>query len=1170
MLNNTQRSHGHGISYNTGATHPIWLTFRSQELEKEYCRFVYETSGFYGGRIWHCVAVLINLVILVWYRGMRVGWNFSSQMFNELTVALFASTVSAVVIGAALLIPKLAAWRELLFLTSLTAHWPSFTVAAYFGLGPPWVYSVGICVGCLFFCTFVVQARFHRVLWIILIVPILTLALTTTLLPAQYFTLHKHMEIIFWTVGLFPLGFLVYFEKQSRKNFVRMSNCMKEIADVSRRTQGTRDLVVNFFARTPCEDFLLDGKKVARAHTYPDCAMIVTDIAGFTAWTSETPQTTVISTLSKMFAFIDEKSAHYNVEKISTVGDCFIGAIFPCERPVEERCCDMHHFACGIIHSAEKLELRVGTHIGTVVAGFIGSMPPKFDIFGPDVAIAKHMEHDGVKGNCHSSFKMLEIASSCGKPFAAVDTELGKVFPQWERTCNRNTEIDIVEFTEHERVKICQALITIGQERKEKEKATETAQVEGQRQTDSPTFVYGFGDATPLNSTINNGLNGSTNAYEALWMQNSDSIGGSVESFSHQESSGDPDSFERLPSMGNNRNGMAGIPQISIVSSDGVETTIDTRPPTTSPSTYSRAPVGSILGAPAPNHQSVPSAIAAASRSPKVNVGFSDELASVPEQVLLSPASASTHLSLNPGPNDENSKAGKMKDSKHSKKLKYQRPQDMDVATLVETASKASISQMGSDMHSFFSRASEMESHLELNKILLKFNHEEHEELYGKFIHRTGLLKNTEFSILLVSSFFVVAQMLVCDLSSDQNRLLYAGSLIVICSYFTVSKVGIRFQYHRLYMLLNFELICIFMTFQSVPDNYQSKFYAGAVTSNTYQVLFLASQFMLDIRMMTRFALLLVAAVNAYALSGIRWLVFRDDVLPWDVVYLVGVVGWGFVSYFADFSLRSAYAADEKLKLSLRTSRGRHQVLAARALDVMLPPFVSHRLLGSRDPLEDLDADAGDEEGGNDKLFDTEGLAGEDTLWNFDSACVVFISFDPHLGDENHDFIDIINKAFSEIEEILSSGQIHKIKTSGLTLLAVSGINDEKDHIPVTLRAALEIQSKVFGKAGREGWDFSIGVNNGPIMGAVLGRSAMIFDVFGDTVNLASRMQSTAVNKHIQVSKSIRDAIGLGNQTLSLKLNPPVVVKGKGTLETYDLTVRETREKERLPAAART
>ena len=153
-----------------------------------------------------------------------------------------------------------------------------------------------------------------------------------------------------------------------------------------------------------------------------------------------------------------------------------------------------------------------------------------------------------------------------------------------------------------------------------------------------------------------------------------------------------------------------------------------------------------------------------------------------------------------------------------------------------------------------------------------------------------------------------------------------------------------------------------------------------------------------------------------------------------------------------------------------------------------------------------------------------------------------------------------------------------KIKTIGDSYMAVAGAPEPlEDHCPRAAEAALEMLSKLADHdlksdpvLGNEEWidevgtiQVRIGLHAGPVVAGIVGDQRLQYDVWGDTVNVASRMESTGESGRVQVSEAFAEAMkqthptplsegeGQGESSLTLIERGEIEVKGKGSMKTY-------------------
>jgi class 3 adenylate cyclase/AmiR/NasT family two-component response regulator len=116
-----------------------------------------------------------------------------------------------------------------------------------------------------------------------------------------------------------------------------------------------------------------------------------------------------------------------------------------------------------------------------------------------------------------------------------------------------------------------------------------------------------------------------------------------------------------------------------------------------------------------------------------------------------------------------------------------------------------------------------------------------------------------------------------------------------------------------------------------------------------------------------------------------------------------------------------------------------------------------------------------------------------------------------------------LSEIFSTFDKIIRTNHCTRIKTMGDGYLAVSGIpNFNNNHAVDLLNAAVEMQNFILqrNKANAITWEIKVGINSGEVIGGILGKNRFPFDVFGDTVNGAARMETMCAPNQINVTRS--------------------------------------------------
>jgi adenylate cyclase len=163
--------------------------------------------------------------------------------------------------------------------------------------------------------------------------------------------------------------------------------------------------------------------------------------------------------------------------------------------------------------------------------------------------------------------------------------------------------------------------------------------------------------------------------------------------------------------------------------------------------------------------------------------------------------------------------------------------------------------------------------------------------------------------------------------------------------------------------------------------------------------------------------------------------------------------------------------------------------------------------------------------------------------------------------------VRILDQLFSHFDTLAERHGLEKIKTIGDCYMAAAGVPTPRpDHARALALMALDMLD-VMGASddvGQLGLELRVGINSGPVVAGVIGRKRFLYDLWGDAVNTASRMESHGTPGRIQITRATYELLG---EEFVYEPRGPILVKGKGEMEAWYLVGRQLDEDRRSEAA---
>ena len=183
---------------------------------------------------------------------------------------------------------------------------------------------------------------------------------------------------------------------------------------------------------------------------------------------------------------------------------------------------------------------------------------------------------------------------------------------------------------------------------------------------------------------------------------------------------------------------------------------------------------------------------------------------------------------------------------------------------------------------------------------------------------------------------------------------------------------------------------------------------------------------------------------------------------------------------------------------------------------------------------------------------------GETVADYYENTAILFAdieNFTPFSVEKSPgEVVDLLNQIFSAFDQLTEKHGLEKIKTIGDAYMVVSGAPvPRSDYLEALVELAFEMQRKMESFRQEKLCDFNlrIGINAGPVVAGIIGFKKFSYDLWGDTVNVASRMESFGLPGKIQVTEDVYQKL---KQKYHFEERGKIPIKGRGEMFVYFLT----------------
>ena len=324
--------------------------------------------------------------------------------------------------------------------------------------------------------------------------------------------------------------------------------------------------------------------------------------------------------------------------------------------------------------------------------------------------------------------------------------------------------------------------------------------------------------------------------------------------------------------------------------------------------------------------------------------------------------------------------------------------------------------------------------------------------------------------------------------------------------------------------------------------------------------------------------LLILTGTNAAVFAGIMLTTTSDGIIIFDALFtgfsMLAISGFSanilYKSFCQEFANRKQMEEERRKALELNQQLSQANEEISRQMEILAEQSreieISNTMLQERGIEVERERDRA-----NTLLYNilprpiADRLqSGEETIANhYDAVTVLFadlVGFTTFASERPAlEVVNLLNRIFSAFDIFSAEYEVEKIKTIGDAYMIVGGLPEpHTNHCEAVSRMALEMMATVELLSKTQGFPIAlrIGIHTGPVVAGVIGKKKFAYDLWGDTVNTASRMESHGEAGKIHISNEVHQALTTKIQVANSFLfeeRGEIEVKGKGLMRTWFL-----------------